>query len=145
MAFTTDQNLEQPSDGASNSGQAINDNSDKHELRTKKFTCGTKFAQGEYGYINWSDKKVYKAKADADGTKRTIGPALEAYVTDEEGFFVLEGRQTKTGWSFTSNGEIYLSDATAGAVTQTAPTKKVLLGYPTATTEMICINPVVLS
>jgi len=146
MAFTADMNLEKPSDGAANAGQSLNDNADKLELRTIGVTFGEAVAQGDYCYIKWADKKAWKAKADADGTKYAIGHALEAYDAEEEGFLVVSGRAScAANWSFANNTPVYLSDATAGRVTQTAPAKAVLLGTPTAATEMICHHPVVLS
>ena len=145
MAFTTDMNLEKPSDGASGAGQSINDNSDKLELRTIYVTFGEIVEQGDYCYIKWADKKAWLGKADNDTTKRVLGCALDAYIADEGGYLVLEGRQACANWSFANNSPVYLSDATAGRVTQTAPAKAVVLGKPTAATEMICQAPVVLS
>ena len=144
MAFTLDQNWEKPSDGAANAGQSINDNADKNEIRTMAITFGEAVAQGDYVYVKWADGKAWKAKADADETARTIGPALEAYDAEEEGFVIVSGRQSCANWSFASNVPAYLSDATAGRVTQTAPAKAVIVGSPTAATEMICHHPVVL-
>jgi hypothetical protein len=145
MAFTRDQNWEKPSDGAANAGQSINDNSDKNELRTAAFTFGEAVDPGDYCYVVWATGKAWKAKADADTTKRAVGPALAAYDAEEEGHLVTSGRQACANWSFANNSPVYLSDATAGRVTQTAPAKAVLLGTPTAATEMICHHPIVLS
>jgi len=142
--FTTDMNLEKPSEGASNAGESINDNSDKLELRTLKVTLGETVAQYDYVYWDSTSGKYKKAQADTDTKKVAHGLALTAGILDDQIFICYMGR-VDGGWSFSGNGPVYLDASTAGAVTQTPPAKKVLLGYPTSTTEMFVIPPIVQS
>lgn len=88
-----------------------------------------------------SDGKYWKAKADSATTMPGIVIALEAISGEAVGLFAETGSLiTNAGWNFVTVGAlVYVSEATAGLVTLTAPTgsgeQVQILGYAeTATT-----------
>lgn len=75
-------------------------------------------AVGEALYLSSSGWN--KAKADADTTLPALGLCVETGTGSRE--ILLRGIVRNTSWSFTKGAKIYLSSATAGAITATKPT-----------------------
>lgn len=109
-------------------------------------TAGESFAFGEVGYIK-SDGKVWKAKADAATTMPVRYVALGAISADASGTFLRSGIVRNDAWNWTVGGEsglIYASAATAGAMTQTAPSgsgQKVQVIGHALTADIMDFNP----
>ena len=88
------------------------------------FTNGAvAMALGEVGYVN-SSGTITKAL----GTNATAGTATAIVICADAsigigtlGNYLLVGTMTNSGWSFTAGNKIYLSPATAGAITDTIP------------------------
>jgi hypothetical protein len=92
---------------------------------------------GEFVYL-FSAGNAKKAKADAIGTKNALAVALATITPSASGTYQTDG--IVTGLSGLTAGAVYyLSDATAGAMTATAPTSTgsyvVRLGIAISTTE----------
>jgi len=81
-----------------------------------------------------SDGKLYRAKANAEETSSSQLYACvdAATVMDAPGNVLVRGALEKTGWAWTIGSSIYLSAATAGALTQTRP------AYPNTIREIGC-------
>ncbi len=73
------------------------------------------------GYIK-SDGDIAKAKADAAGTVPALLLASAAIDSENNGSWLLWGLARDDSWNWTIGGPIYVSAATAGALTQTKPT-----------------------
>jgi len=77
-----------------------------------------------------SDEKVYKAKADSTLTMICMGIATEDAVVDAEVILLIDGLMRNSSvFSFIAGGQassatalVYVSDVTAGAITQVRPT-----------------------
>jgi len=70
-----------------------------------------------------NDGKFWKARANAAGTTFGIMALATATIAaDAAGIFLLMGFARDDTWTWTINEEIYVSEATAGAITHTAPT-----------------------
>ena len=99
-------------------------------------TAGENLVFGEACYIK-SDGKAWKA--DADGTapaERGLLIALATISADAEGVFALPSTFIRDDtWAWTVGNPIYLS-ATAGALTQTAPTPALVMGIATHADRM---------
>lgn len=93
---------------------------------TKSFTAGEALSAGDLLYI-YTDGTVKKAKADATTTLLCIGLATAsassaaAVVVLLEGIYRNDALYTLTVGSGLAGGIVYVSDATAGAGTQTVP------------------------
>jgi len=74
----------------------------------------------EVGYIK-SDGDIAKAKADAAGTMPALLLATAAIDSEANGVFLAWGIARDESWSWTVGGPLYISTATAGALTQTRP------------------------
>jgi hypothetical protein len=83
-------------------------------------TAGENLAEHDLCYLK-SDGKFWKAKADAEATMPGMVLAPSALSAEDPGDFIRRGEVTNAGWSWTPGGLIYASEATAGALTQTAP------------------------
>jgi ATP-dependent protease ClpP protease subunit len=84
-----------------------------------------------------SDGKAYKAKAD--GTLQpALGLALESGdATDEIRMYIMGG-VVNASWTWTIGGAIYLSTATAGALTQSKPVANVqVIGIAVSATKLL--------
>jgi hypothetical protein len=81
-----------------------------------------------------SDGKLYRAKANAEETSSSQLYACvdAATVMDAPGNVLVRGALEKTGWTWTIGSPIYISAATAGALTQTRP------AYPNTIREIGC-------
>ena len=95
-------------------------------------------------YINGSSQMA-KARADVIGTADAIGIASAAITVSTTGTFVLGNSFIQNNsWTWTPGGFVYLSAATAGAITQTAPSSTnnavVILGVAFSAT-VIYFNP----
>ncbi len=99
-------------------------------------TAGENLVFGDVCYIK-SDGKAWKA--DADGTapaERGLLIALATISADAEGVFALPSTFIRDDtWAWTVGNPIYLS-ATAGALTQTAPTPALVMGIATHADRM---------
>lgn len=87
------------------------------------YTAGEALLKGDAVYIK-DDGKVYKAKADAAATMPCIGFAAAAAENAAAVTIIGPGQimeAVQGGGAFTIGGECWVSAATAGAVTQTAP------------------------
>jgi len=87
------------------------------------YTAGEALLKGDAVYIN-SDGKVWKAKADAAATMPAMGFAAAAADAEAAVSIIGPGQimdAVQGGGAFTVSGECWVSAATAGAVTQTAP------------------------
>jgi hypothetical protein len=101
--------------------QAIDDH-----LHTRlEADSGEAVAQWVAVYLK-SDGKWWKAKADAAATMPALGLAIEAASAADEPVRVQRvGLVTNAGWSWTAGQLIYVSAATAGALTATPPAANV--------------------
>lgn len=96
-------------------------------------TAGENLVFGNFCYLK-SDGKFWKAKADAVGTtKGMLVMALETISATATGSFLKKGFARDDTWNWTVAAEVWLSNATAGAATQTQPSTSNhfvrLLGY----------------
>lgn len=102
---------------------------------------------GEFVYIDAADG-VKKAKADASGTAKAIAAATATITTGTTGVYQTSG--TLAGLTgLTAGAPYYLSAATAGAITSTAPSTLgqyvQRVGLATSTTELLInIEPPIL-
>ena len=71
-------------------------------------------------YIN-STSKAQKAKADVIANAYAVVMATGTINSAATGTYLLLGTIYNAGWSFTAGNKIYLSAATAGAITATPP------------------------
>lgn len=83
-------------------------------------TAGENVALGDICYIK-SDGKLWKAKGDASSTMPGLAVSTGTISASATGLFLLNGTINDTSWSWTVGGAIYVSAATGGASTQTAP------------------------
>ena len=99
-------------------------------------TAGESLVFGDVCYIK-SDGKAWKADADgAAPSERGLLIALATISADEAGVFALPGSFIRDDtWAWTVGNPIYLS-ATAGALTQTAPTPAIVMGIATHADRM---------
>lgn len=95
--------------------------SNPHSVGIYTYTAGENVSAYEVGYMK-SDGKVWKGKADAATTAPIFCIALASITANNTGSFQVLGEVTNGAWSWTIGGLIYLSPATAGALTQTIPT-----------------------
>ncbi len=140
MAFTKHNDLETPTQGTEGWGTGLNANFSLMELgATVKGVTGLTVSAGEVGYVN-SDFKFEKAIAGVVGTTSSFWAGFFTTDIDQgiQGFARHTGTMSNINWSFTP-GEVYLSDTTAGAITQTAPTvsKRYVVGWAIQTNEVL--------
>lgn len=83
-------------------------------------TVGENVAFGDVLYLKFSDGKWWKAKADAYTTTPAVRMALGTINANASGTLLIEGNVRYDTWNFTA-AKIYLSAATAGAITSTQP------------------------
>lgn len=85
-------------------------------------TAGENLVFPNVCYLKSADGKFWKAKADAAGTTFGIMALATATIASgASGVFLLIGFVRDDNWNWTKTEEIYVSEATAGAITQTAP------------------------
>lgn len=82
-----------------------------------------------------SDGKWYKARND--GVRQPcLGFSIESGVLDDQIRIQRKGEITNAAWALTIGSPVYVSDVTAGEITQTPPaTYRQVLGYATAATK----------
>lgn len=138
--FTKHNDLERTAQGAEDWGNAMNTNFSLMELgATIKGVTGLTVSAGEVGYLT-NDFKFEKAIASVVGT--TASEWAGFFTTDIgqeiQGFARHTGTMSNINWSFTP-GPVYLSDSTAGAITQTAPTvsRRYIVGWAIQTNEVL--------
>lgn len=83
-------------------------------------TVGENVVFGEVLYLKFSDGKWWKAKADAYATTPAQRMALASISASASGTLLIQGNVRNDSWSLAAN-KVYLSAATAGAITTTAP------------------------
>jgi hypothetical protein len=83
-------------------------------------TAGENIVAYQVCYVK-SDGKVYLAKANSATTMPAIFIAQAAVNINNAGNFMAEGYITNAGWAFTPGQSLFVSEATAGLVTNTAP------------------------
>lgn len=83
-------------------------------------TAGENLAQNQLVYMK-SDGKCWLAKADAVTTLPVIGMATASISANAAGNIMLFGAFRDDSWSWTVGGLLYLSAATGGLITQSAP------------------------
>lgn len=106
----------------------------------REATAGEILAFGDLCYVK-SDGKLWKAKADAAATMPATAVALEALAADATGkFMIYWGFIRDDSWTFTVGAPVYVSAATAGALTQTIPNAAgqiaQVIGIPRAANEL---------
>lgn len=84
-------------------------------------TAGATAVAFDAGYV-YSDGKIKLAQADAAGTLPSVFLATAGINTDASGTWLAIGLARKDTWTWTPGGKLYVSAATAGALTQSAPT-----------------------
>jgi len=107
------------------SGDFLNEYDD-YEVRRIKAATGVTIAKGEAVYIsgahNANVAEVGLAKADSASTMPCIGIAAENLNPGDEGVAISFGRATGVAADYTEGETLYVSAATAGAVTNVKPT-----------------------
>lgn len=83
-------------------------------------TVGESVVFGDVLYLKFSDGKWWKAKADSFATTPVQRIAVETIAANATGKLLIEGFLRNDSWTF-SNANVYLSAATAGLITTTAP------------------------
>ena len=114
---------------------------DNSETRiSPSITAGETLADGDVVYPNASGKMV-KAKADAHATAKAIGLSIGAISNNAAGNIRCGGVFTLSSWNWTPGDPIFLSAATAGALTQTEPTTGVscTMGIAITATSMLVL------
>ena len=85
-------------------------------------TAGHSEAFGDVCYVKFADGKFCKAKGDAAATANTLlALAMGTYAGEGAGVYLVRGLAANAAWTWVA-GPIYLSPATAGAMTQAPPT-----------------------
>ena len=91
------------------------------QRETYTATALNTFAIGEVGFLA-SAGTITKAQADAEATtKNMLVMATAAISAEAAGVFALSGEVTVTTHGFTKGAPLFISAATAGAITETAP------------------------
>lgn len=106
-----------------------------------KGLAGESLAFPDVCYQN-ADGEMHKAKADADATMPAIFVALDTATDGNECDFLALGILRDDTWTWTVGGEVYVSGATAGALTQTAPGSGLMVqpvGIAIAATKILWI------
>lgn len=83
-------------------------------------TVGEAVSFGDVLYMKFSDGKWWKAKADAYATTPAQRMAVASISANASGTMLIEGNARNDAWSLATN-KVYLSAATAGAITTTQP------------------------
>lgn len=83
-------------------------------------TVGENVVFGDVLYLKFSDGKWWKAKADAYATTPAQRMALASISANASGTLLIQGNVRYDSWSLAAN-KVYLSAATAGAITTTIP------------------------
>ncbi len=103
-------------------------------------TADEDLSAGQYKviYIDSSDK-MKLAKADADATMPAIGLLPNNVDNAVEGKVRVSGWIENGGWAWTPGALLYLSASTAGALTETKPTKAQVIGVAKTATKILII------
>lgn len=83
-------------------------------------TAGADLAMGQVCYMG-SDGKMELAKGDAAATMPAFAICLATIAENATGLFLIRGYVRDDSWSFDVGSPVYVSAATAGLVTKTAP------------------------
>ncbi len=138
MAFTKHNALETGAQGTQNWGTLLGDNLTLQEKGSNvKAVAGLTVSAGEVGYLG-SDFKFNKAIAGPTGSTSSewIGFFTDDIPQGIEGYARHTGYISNLNWSFTP-GSVYLSQSTAGAITQTAPANPFIVGFAIQTNELL--------
>jgi len=89
-------------------------------IETFTAKLGNSFVAGEVGFLTAGE--IEKAKADAEATTKNMLVMATATINAEAaGVFALNGNVTVTAHGFTIGAPLFISAATAGAITNTRP------------------------
>lgn len=83
-------------------------------------TVGENVVFGDVLYLKFSDGKWWKAKADAYATTPALRMAMASISANSSGVLLIEGNVRYDSWSLAARN-VWLSAATAGAITTTQP------------------------
>jgi len=111
---------------------------------TAVLTAGTALTIGQAVYVGSADSKMELAKADATATMPCIAIATGSIADNAAGEFLLHGFFRDDDWNWTIGGLIYISEATAGLLTQTRPAttgNQVQIVGIAITADIILLNP----
>lgn len=100
------------------------------------FVAGESLSFGDICYIK-SDGKIWKAKADSNTTLPGVVISLGSVSAEGTGLFLLKGFLRDDSWTWTvggTNGLLYVSNGTAGLITQTPLEYIQILGYAYSST-----------
>lgn len=84
-------------------------------------TAGTALTIGQAVYVGATDSKMELAKANAIGMMPCIALASGSIAENATGEFLFHGLFRDDSWSWAIGGLIYISEVTAGLLTQTRP------------------------
>lgn len=85
-------------------------------------TAGENLVFGNVAYLKAADSRMWKAKADAEATsKPLLALAIATINAGNAGLFLLVGFARNDAWGWTIGAPLFLSAATGGAMTNTAP------------------------
>ena len=87
---------------------------------TQLATAGENLVFGDFCYRK-SDGKLWKAKGDAAATMPCLHMAIATISADADGEFLRLGIARDDTWDWTISAVLYISDGTAGALTETKP------------------------
>ncbi len=134
--FTNHNNYEVPTVGLKNYDAITAENFNLIEQgSTMKAVAGLTVSAHQLIYLD-SNYEYGLAKAEATPVEgRWLGFITKNIKQNAEGYARYLGYHKNVAWNFTS-GPIYLSDATAGAVTQTAPNTPIIVGWAIGTNEL---------
>jgi len=110
---------------------------------TTRMTAGTGLTIGQAVYVH-NDSKMGLARADMAALMPAIALATETIADNAEGEFLLQGFFRDDTWDWTPGGLLYISEDTAGALTQELPAangEQVQVVGVAITADIIHFNP----
>ncbi len=135
--FTKHNNYEIPTGGTAAWGTVMDANITLIERGiTIKGTAGTTILQNDVVYLDSNFKFDLAIAGGAADAGKWVGYATTNLNIDTQGYALHHGYVAGGSWDFTA-GPVYLSDVTAGAVTQTAPVNSIITGFAIQTTEIL--------
>ena len=143
--FSEEQKFELPDSGSSNWDAVLNAIFTSIDSgREVTLNAGQVLAQYDAVYIK-SDGKIWKAKADSLTTLPAIGLIPTAIASGVDGKVRTLGWITNVAWSWTPGQKLYVSDATAGAITSTKPSvNPQIIGIAKTATKILIIPQLIL-
>jgi hypothetical protein len=140
LSYTTHQKFPLLDTGGNNWGAIINAALTAMDAgREITLEAGENISQYDAVYVK-SDGKIYKAKADSASTMPAIGICPYAITSGNDGKIRVVGWIQNAGWAWTIGAKLYLSNSTAGGLTETAPALPQSVGVA-ITANTIIIDP----